>query len=147
MKIGIANDHRGVEIKNKIINFLEEKGYVVIDYGTNTEESVDYPEYAFKVSKAVINKEIDLGILFCGTGIGMSIAANKVKGIRCAKIDNDDDAFFAKCHNQANVIAFGMNSNSLERIKEMITIFLNAKIDSDSRHQRRIELIDTYENI
>lgn len=147
MKIGIANDHRGVEIKNKIINFLEEKGYVVIDYGTNTEESVDYPEYAFKISKAVINKEIDLGILFCGTGIGMSIAANKVKGIRCAKIDNDDDAFFAKCHNQANVIAFGMNSNSLERIKEMITIFLNAKIDSDSRHQRRIELIDTYENI
>ena len=91
MKLAIATDHRGVEVKQNLIKFLESEGYNVIDYGTNSEESVDYPDYAFKVGEAVARKEVDYGILVCNTGIGMSIAANKVKGVRCARVLDEYD--------------------------------------------------------
>ena len=85
MKIGIATDHRGIEVKQELTNYLKDLGYNIVDYGTNSTDSVDYPDYAFKVGEAVANNDIDFGVLICNTGIGMSIAANKVKGVRCAR--------------------------------------------------------------
>ena len=105
MKIGIATDHRGVDLKQKLIIFLTEKGYNVVDYGTNSSDSVDYPDYAFKVGEAVRDKKIDQGILICGTGIGMSIALNKMKDIYCAKVSTNSEAALAKSHNNANALA------------------------------------------
>src|SRR5574344_2236140 len=105
MKIGIANDHRAYETKEKLKSLLDE--YDIIDYGCYSEEMVDYPKYALTLGEAVVNKEVDLGIVMCGTGIGVSIACNKVKGVRCAKIDTLADAEASKKHNNANVLAFG----------------------------------------
>ena len=105
MKIGIATDHRGVKVKQNLTNYLKELGYNVIDYGTNSSDSVDYPDYAFKVGEAVASREIDFGVLICNTGIGMSIAANKVKGVRCARVLDEYDAKMTRTDNDANVIA------------------------------------------
>ena len=143
MKIGIANDHRGFEVKNKIVEFLTNLGYEVINYGSDSEEPVDYPEYAFKVGEAIKNKEIDKGILICRTGIGMSIACNKVKGVRCAKVDNVEDAALTRIDNDSNVIAISYVKDITE-IKEMIKTFLEMKFSEEERHKRRINLIDTY---
>lgn len=143
MKIGIANDHRGFEIKNKIVEFLTNLGYEVINYGSDSEEPVDYPEYAFKVGEAIKNKEIDKGILICRTGIGMSIACNKVKGVRCAKVDNVEEAALTRIDNDSNVIAVSYVKDITE-IKEIIKTFLEIKFSEEERHKRRIKLIDTY---
>src|SRR5574344_1458357 len=105
MKIGIASDHRGYQRKEQLKNYFIKNGSELVDYGTNSNESVDYPNYGFKIGHAINESEINLGILLCGTGIGMSIAANKVKNIRCAKVDNMNDAYYARIHNNANVIA------------------------------------------
>lgn len=145
MKIAIANDHRGVDRKNEIKEFLEDKGYIVIDCGTNTSESVDYPEYAFKVALNVSNKNADMGILLCGTGIGMSIAANKVKGIRCAKVDNVNDTYYTRLHNDANVMAMSAEKD-LEETLRIIETFVSTKFSNEERHIRRIEMIDNYGN-
>ena len=144
MKIGIANDHGGYELKFQLIKKLEEKGYEIINYGSNNNERVDYPVYAFKLCQGVISKEIDLGITICKTGIGMSIACNKVKGIRCAKIDNEIDAEFSKRHNNANVIAISANK-TLDEILNLISIFVSNKFEGD-RHLKRLEMIMEYEN-
>lgn len=146
MKIGIANDHRGFEVKNKIVEFLTNLGYEVINYGSDSEEPVDYPEYAFKVGEAIKNKEIDKGILICRTGIGMSIACNKVKGVRCAKVDNVEDAALTRIDNDSNVIAISYVKDITE-IKEIIKTFLEMKFSEEERHKRRINLIDTYGEI
>ena len=143
MKIIIASDHHGVSIKAKIIKFLKKLGYEVEDYGTNSTELVDYPEYAFKVSKSVRDGEASLGVLLCGTGIGMSIAANKVRGIRCAKIDNVNDARLSKEHNNANVLAMSSKKRFGE-IKKMLLEFLNTKTSNEERHTRRRNAIDNY---
>ena len=144
MKIGIANDHGGYELKFNLTKILEEKGYTIVNYGSDTSERVDYPEYAFKLCQGVINNEIDLGIVICKTGIGMSIACNKVKGIRCAKIDNEIDAKYSKCHNNANVLAFTAHK-SKEEILKLIEIFINNTFEGD-RHQNRLDMIMKYEN-
>ena len=106
MKIGIASDHHGLDKVDTIKRYLEDKGYEVVNYGPTSGEATDYPMYAFRLSEAVAHGNVDKGILMCGTGIGMSIAANKVKGIRCARIVNSEDAMYASLHNHANVIAF-----------------------------------------
>lgn len=142
MKIGIGNDHRGVELKNKITNYLNKK-YEVINYGTDTLDTVDYPVIAFKVSEEVRDKNIDLGILICGTGIGMSIAANKVHGIRCAKINTINDAHFAKEHNNANVLAIA-NNIDIELIKQMLDEFLKTKFNTTPKYTYRNEMLDKY---
>ena len=95
MKIGITSDHGGYKLKNKLIKSFRNK-YDILDYGTDSEESVDYPDFAFKLGEAILRKEIDFGIAICKTGIGMSISLNKVKGIRCAKIDNLEDAYYSR---------------------------------------------------
>lgn len=145
MNIGFSSDHRGYELKQMLINKLREKGYNIIDCGTDSIESVDYPIYAFKLCKLITNREIDLGIAICGTGIGMSIACNKVKGIRCAKIDNVQDAEYAKEHNNANILAISANKSS-EEITEMLETFINQSFSSNEKHKRRIQLIEDYEN-
>ena len=118
MIIGIANDHNGVNLKNEIVTLLTQSGYKVKNYGTDTEESVDYPLYAFKIGEAINKKEIDLGILICHTGIGMSIAANKVKNIRCAKVENEEEAFLTRSHNDSNILALN-DSKSIEEVKKL----------------------------
>lgn len=146
MKIAIASDHHGVSRKDVLIKYLTKKGYEVEDYGTNSSELVDYPPYAFKVAEAVSRKEIDLGILLCGTGIGMSIAANKVNGIRCAKIDNVNDARLAKEHNNANVLALSSTKNIFV-VKKMLNNFLNAKVNSLERYKRRNDMLNSYKSV
>ncbi len=143
MRIGIANDHRAYKVKEELKKLLD--GYDIVDYGCYSDERIDYPKYALTLSNAVINKEVDLGIVMCGTGIGVSIACNKVKGIRCAKIDNKDEAKSAKEHNDANVLAFGAQSHNALEIKEMIDIFINSTFLLDPCYKIRIDQVERYE--
>ena len=123
MTIGITNDHRGVKAKQFLTEYLTDLGYNIIDYGTDSEEPVDFPDYAKKLGLGVLNKEVELGIAICGTGIGMSIALNKMKGIYCAKVSTSSEAALSKSHNDANVIAI---SEELDRdnMKEIIKTFI-----------------------
>lgn len=141
MNIGIANDHKGLKLKKKLVKYLYKKGYKMYNYGTNTEESVDYPDYAKAVGKAVANSELELGILICGTGIGMSIACNKVKGARCAKVSSVKEAKLSKQHNNANVIALNGDMPSY-KAKDIIDAFIKTKFTEEERHVKRIEKID-----
>lgn len=142
MKIAIATDHNGVEQKKYIINALSK--YEVIDKSPNNTSTDDYPDFAFLVAKSVIEKEVDFGILLCGTGIGMSIAANKVKGIRCAHCSNLEQAFLARDHNNANIIALSYKQDLSELI-EMIEKFINSPHSTEERHHRRVNKIIDYE--
>ena len=144
MKIGLASDHRGFKLKEQLIKELVNKNYEVIDYGTNSEESTDYPDYAFKLGESIVNKNADFGVAICGSGIGISIACNKVKGIRCAKIDNINEAKSSKEHNNANILAFS-SSHTKEEIINMIKEFLNSKFNEDPRYIRRINMVEKYE--
>ena len=145
MKVGIANDHRGYKLKNELVDYLESLGYEIINYGSDSEESVDYPIYAFKLGEAIRDKKIDRGILICRTGIGMSIACNKVKGVRCAKVDSVEDVALTRIDNDSNVMAISYVKDITE-IKEMIKTFLEMKFSGEARHQRRIDLINNYDN-
>lgn len=141
MKIAIASDHAGFEMKNEICEFITKKGYTVVDLGTNTTESVDYPLFADKVAESILNKESDLGILVCGTGIGISIRANRYKGIRAALLYSNKVAEMTKKHNNANVIVFGGRTMNKEDIFNRIDIFLNTEFEG-GRHQKRIDMLD-----
>jgi len=143
MKIGIANDHRGVTTKQELLSYLEELGYKVVNYGTDSSESVDYTDYAFKVGEELISKKIDSGVLICGTGIGMSIAANKVPGVRCAKVDNVWEAEMTRIDNDANIIALG-HRKDIEELKEILKVFLSTSKSEEERHVRRVNMIDEY---
>ena len=145
MTIGITNDHRGVKMKEILTNYLEHMEYNVIDYGTKTEESVDFPDYAYKLGKAILNKEVDLGIAICGTGIGMSIALNKMKNIYCAKVSTPAEASLAKAHNNANVIAIS-EETSEELAKEIIKRFLETPFSNINKYIRRNDEIKEIEN-
>ncbi len=140
MKIGIGSDHAGFVMKEAIIKFLEEKKTDFIDYGTFKEESVNYPDYALKVSKAVTDGEVDYGILICGTGIGMSITANKVKGIRAALCHNEETAKMSRLHNNANVLCLGGRILEEALALKMVDIWLNTSFEG-GRHENRIKLI------
>lgn len=143
-KIYFANDHAGYGVKQEIIDYLKQKGYEVVDYGANQEDgSVDYAPYAFKVSKEVVEDQA-LGVLVCGTGIGMSMAASKVDGTRVANIHNVETSELAKKHNNANVISLGARQHSIEEIKAMLDGFLDSEFEGE-RHERRINLISEYE--
>ena len=145
MKIGIGNDHRGYKVKVELVDFLKDLGYEVVNFGSDSDEPVDYPIYAFKVGEAVAKKEVDRGILICRTGIGMSIACNKVKGVRCAKVDNVEEAALTRIDNDSNVIAVSYVKDITE-LKEMIKTFLEIKFSKEQRHIRRVELINNYDN-
>ena len=118
MKVGIANDHRGYKLKKELVDYLQSIGYDLIKYGSDSEDPVDYPVYAFKLGEAIRDGEVDRGILICRTGIGMSIACNKVKGVRCAKVDSVEDAALTRIDNDSNVIAISYVKDITE-IKEI----------------------------
>ena len=145
MKIGFGCDHGGFELKKQVLKYLQDKGYECIDYGIYENQSVDYPDYAKIVAKAVLNKEIDKGILFCGTGIGISIAANKIKGIRCANLSDTYSA--SKCveHNNCNMISLGGRTVGAEIAFEIVDRFLSAKFEGD-RHERRVNKLMSFED-
>lgn len=145
MKIGIGNDHSALELKAEIIAFLEKKGHQVIDYGTNSSESCDYPVYGEKVAKAVVSGEVDQGILICGTGLGISLAANKVKGIRAAVCSEPFTAKMARVHNNCNILAFGARVVGPELAKMIVETWLDSDFEG-GRHQRRVDLITDIEN-
>ena len=140
-KIGIGNDHASLEMKAEIIKLLEGEGYQVIDYGTYSEESTDYPIYAQLVGKAVVAGEIDYGILICGTGLGMALAANKIKGIRAAVCSEPFTAKMSKEHNNCNILAFGSRVIGGELAKMIVETWLDTDFEVGGRHQRRVDLI------
>ena len=140
MKIAIGNDHVAVELKNHITKYVEAKGYTVVNFGTDSSESCDYPIYGEKVARAVASGECDLGILICGTGIGISLAANKVKGIRAAVCSEPYSARLTRQHNNANIIAFGARVVGQAMAEMIVDEFLNAEYEG-GRHQRRVDQI------
>ena len=140
MKIGIGNDHSALELKAEIIDFLKEKGHEVVDYGTNSPESCDYPIYGEKVVRAVAAGEVEKGILIWGTGLGISLAANKVEGIRAVVCSEPFTAKMARVHNDCNILAFGARVVGAELAKMIVDTWLNTEFEG-GRHQRRVDLI------
>ena len=145
MKIGLGSDHGGFELKEIIKEHLNNQSYEVVDYGTNSLDSVDYPEFGERVGRAVIDREVELGIIMCGTGLGISMAANKVKGIRAAIVSEEFSARMARVHNNANVLAMGGRVVGKDLAKSIVDTFLNAKFEG-GRHQKRIDKIMRIEN-
>lgn len=145
MKIAIGNDHAAVEMKNDITAFLKEMGHEVINFGTDTNESVHYPVYGEKVGRAVVAGEADCGILICGTGVGISLAANKVKGVRAVVCSEPYSAKLSKQHNNTNVLAFGARVIGIEMAKLIVSEWLNAEF-MGGRHGERVEMLMEIEN-
>ena len=143
MTIGIASDHRGYNVKEMLKGRLSE--YDIIDYGTDSEEPTDFPIYAKRLGSAILSKEVDLGIAICGTGIGMSIALNKMKGIYCAKVSTPSEARLCKAHNNANVIAFS-EELSEETIIEIVDDFINTPFSNVNKYIKRNDMIKEMEN-
>lgn len=144
MSIGIASDHRGVYLKSKLVEYLEHAGYKVVDYGTDSTESADFPKYAFKLGKGICKKEVHYGIAICGTGIGMSIALNKMKGIYCAKISNITEAVLCRNHNNANVIAISADTNE-EQAMSMVDKFIATPFLEEEKYIIRNNMIKEQE--
>lgn len=143
MKVAIGSDHAGYALKENIKKHFEQRDVNYTDLGTSSLDSVDYPDYAKKVAKTVADKKADFGIIVCGTGIGVSIAANKVKGIRAALIYNDETAYLAKAHNNANVITMGGRTTTTLQAIQMIETYMQTTFEE--RHQKRIDKIDQIE--
>lgn len=141
MKIAVASDHAGFEMKEFIIQYLKNKNFEVIDLGTNSPDSVNYPDYADKMAAHILSKKADLGVLVCGTGVGISIRANRHKGIRAAVLYSDEVAEMAKKHNNANVMVFGGRTMAKEDVLHRIDVFLNTDFEG-GRHQMRIDMMD-----
>ncbi len=144
MKIAIGNDHAAVEMKEHIKKHLEAKGYTVVDFGTNTSESTAYAIYGKKVADAVASGECDYGVLICGTGIGISLAANKVKGIRAAVCSEPYSARLTRLHNNANIIAFGARVVGIGMAEMIVDEFFSTEFEG-GRHQTRIDMITDIE--
>ena len=145
MKIAMGNDHTAIEMKNAIKAHLEERGYEVLDLGTNSTESCDYPVYGEKVGRAVADGEADLGITICGTGVGISLAANKVKGVRACVCSEPYTAMLSRMHNDSNVLAFGARVVGVEMAKMIADAWLDAEFEG-GRHQRRVDMVMDIEN-
>ena len=143
--IAIGADHGGYAMKEQIKAYLDEKNIEYKDFGTYSEESVDYPDYAAKVCTAIISKECNIGILICGTGVGIGIAANKFKGIRCAICSEPYSAKMSRVHNDANVISFGGRVIGIETAKEIVDAFLSNDFEG-GRHEKRVLKIKELEN-
>lgn len=144
MKIAIGNDHAAVGLKKQIMDYVKELGHEVENYGTDTTESCNYPEYGEKVARAIIEGKADCGILICGTGVGISIAANKVKGIRAAVCSDAATARLVKQHNNANIIAFGERIVGVELAKDIVKAYLEADF-LGGRHADRVAMISEIE--
>ena len=145
MKIALGNDHAAVEMKEFVKAYLEEKGYEVLNLGTDTHDSVDYPEYGAAVGRAVVGGEADLGIAICGSGVGISISANKIKGVRAVCCSEPYSARMSRQHNNANVLCFGARVIGQEMAKMIIDEWLAAEFQG-GRHQKRVDKIIALES-
>ncbi len=142
MKIAIAADHGGFEMKQALIKYFSSKGIILQDLGTDSTASTDYPDYGDKMARYILSGQANLGILICGTGIGISISANRYRGIRAALLYSDQVAELAKQHNNANIIVFGGRTMSVEDAVKRTETFLNAVYEG-GRHQRRLDKLDS----
>lgn len=138
--VAIGNDHAATDMKKEIVSYLEAKGYEVINVGTDDNASVDYPIYAKKVCDLINDKKADCGILICGTGIGMSMAANKEKGIRAAVVSDETSTRLTRLHNDCNVLCFGARIIGLELAKNIVTTYLETDFSNEPKHKNRIEM-------
>ena len=141
MKISIGSDHAGYDVKQKIAKFLFNKGYDVNDMGCDSNDSVDYPEFGHQVGKSIVSGVSDKGIVVCGSGIGISIAANKIKGIRAALCFTKEHAEMSRLHNDSNILAIGARMNGGDNILDIVDIWLNTDFEG-GRHQKRIDKIE-----
>lgn len=141
MKIAIGSDHAGLPLKEALKSFLESENITVTDFGTHTPESVDYTDYAKQVAQAVAGREVERGVLVCGTGQGMAITANRFKGVRAAMIRDSDDARVSREHNDANIACFGARVTPIELAKDYLKTWLTTPFEG-GRHQRRVDKID-----
>ncbi len=141
MKIAVACDHGGLNLKNAVIEFVKKLGHEVKDFGTYTDASCDYPDFAAAAAEAVASGECERGILVCSSGIGVSIVANKVPGVRCAHCHDTYCAKYTRLHNDANVIAFGEKVVGVGLMQELVTLFLTTEFEGGERHERRVNKI------
>ena len=146
MKICIGTDHAGIDVKDELRDYLKAEGHEVKDFGAYEKVSCDYPDYAFLVAEAVANGEYERGILVCSTGIGMSIAANKVKGIRAALVRDKETAELTRQHNDSNILVISGKFTPVKEAEEIADIWLDTAFSGDERHVRRIGKITEYEN-
>ena len=140
MKIAIGNDHGAVDMKNHVMGWLKDNGYEVVNFGTDSTESTDYPIYAEKVARAVVSGECDRGVLICGTGIGISISANKIHGVRCALCSEPVSTALSRQHNDANIVAMGARTIGPVMAEEIVRTFLTTEFEG-GRRARRVEKI------
>ncbi|MBR1820286.1 MAG: ribose 5-phosphate isomerase B [Clostridia bacterium] len=140
MKIAIGNDHGAVELKQHLVKYLEGRGCEVVNFGTDTTDSTDYPIYAARVAKAVVSGDCDKGVLICGTGLGISMAANKIKGVRCAVCTEPVSTRLARQHNDANIVALGARIIGNVMAEAIVDAFLTTEFEG-GRHQRRVDMI------
>jgi len=145
MKIGFGGDHAGVRLRGVLMDAARKMGYEVVDYGTATADSVDYPDYAYAVASQVASGELDRGVVVCYTGIGVSITANKVRGIRCALCSEPLSARLTREHNDSNVLALGAGMVGEALAEEILRVWLTTPFSGGERHCRRIEKIKEYE--
>lgn len=145
MRIAIASDHRGFHVKRRIVNYLVEHKHDILDLGASSEESVDYPDYAVLVAEKVARQEVERGILICGTGVGMSIAANKIPGIRATPVHDDVTAELSRSHNDSNVLCLSADLLGERLISHIVDIWLKTAFEG-GRHARRLEKINELES-
>ena len=144
MKIGIASDHRGFQMKNRLVQLINSLGHSVVDFGPESPESVDYPDYASRVASSVASHTVERGILICGTGIGMCIAANKFAGVRAANCNDSVTAEFSRLHNDANVVCLSADQLSDQLAEQIVQIWLKTEFE-EGRHYRRLDKISEIE--
>jgi ribose 5-phosphate isomerase B len=142
MRIAIASDHGGYELKEKLVPWLKERGHEVVDLGADSADAVDYPVFGRKCAECVVGGGAGRGVVICGTGIGISIAANKTRGARCALAASDEMARLASAHNEANLLALGGRTTSFEEATRWVDIWLATPFDGGERHVRRVALLD-----
>ena len=143
-KVAIGCDHGGIVLKDAVVSVLTDLGAEIVDFGTTTDQSVDYPEFGLKVAEAVAEGKVDCGVVMCGTGIGISISANKVPGVRCALVTNEFMATATKNHNNSNVLALGGRVTTPEDAKALVKAWYTAEYEG-GRHQRRLDMITAIE--
>lgn len=146
MKVALGCDHRGIDLKNKVIEILSALGHEAKDFGTNSQESVDYPDFGLKVARAVAAGDVDYGITVCWTGNGMNIVANKVKGVRAGMALNTEMAQLTRLHNDANVMTLSQKYTQMDQLEEIISTFLTTKFEG-GRHTDRLKKIQDAESV
>ena len=144
IKLGLASDHRGYKLKNELINYLK-NNYEIFDCGSFNDDSCDYPDFAYQLGKKIVNNEVRFGIAICGSGIGISIALNKIKGVYCAKVNNSEEARYTRLDNNTNCVAFAENTN-FEEAKKIVETFINTEFSNLEKHIRRINKVKEIES-